>query len=208
MKQIRNLSLLVFVLLAAGCAFNPQTANLQPNVSVESSDIGANSTVFVNVLDERGSKSLGRRGTAYGAAAEITSAEELSVVVSREIKKGLEQKGFTVVDRESAQSTLTVEIRTLEYSTSQGFWTGGVHISGAFKGRAKNMSSEMEKMYRYSKEERVVVVPTAQTNEKWINQALSETLKELINDHELLHFLSKSPVADKITALNQSTSAQ
>ena len=42
-----------------------------------------------------------------------------------------------------------------------------------------------------AKEERIIIVPTAGTNEKWINQALSETLNKLLTDSELLAFLAK-----------------
>jgi hypothetical protein len=44
-------------------------------------------------------------------------------------------------------------------------------------------------MYRTDKEERVVVVPTAETNEKWINDALSEVLRQLLEDSGLIMFL-------------------
>ena len=192
MSNLKTLSAAILLLTASGCAFNPQQANLNPELNVASSNIGNTRSVYVNVLDERSNKSLGRRGTAYGAAAEITSEQELSIIVDRELKKALKIKGFKIAEKASADNLLTVEIRGLEYSTSQGFWTGGVHITGALKGRAKNGSSEMEKMYRYEKEERVVIVPTAETNEKWLNEALTETLNQLINDPELLNFLSKT----------------
>lgn len=190
---MKNKGLIALVLSGAvlsGCAFNPQQASLNPTLNISESQVGSNTKVAVKVIDERADKSLGRRGTAYGDAAEITAKQDLTTVVKEEIEKGLAKQGFIIGETEGADSLLTVEIRALEYSTSQGFWTGGVHIKGAFKGRAKNADSDMEKMYRYEKEERVVVVPTAETNEKWINEALTETLSKLITDGELLSFLS------------------
>ena len=192
MENIRLLLISLSILIASGCAFNPQKANLTPNVNVTNSSIGNNTSVFVNVLDERVDRSLGRRGTAYGAAAEITAEQDLAEVVKSEITRGLSHQGFIIADRASAQVTLTIEVRALDYSTSQGFWTGGVHIKGALKGRAEKESNQYEKMYRYEKEERVVVVPTAKTNERWINEALSETLSQLLEDTELLFFLAKN----------------
>lgn len=191
MKNIRLLLISLSILIASGCAFNPQKANLAPNVNVAQSQTGNKTPVYIRVIDERADKTLGRRGNAYGAAAEITSQQDLAEVIKNEITKGLNNQGFVVTSEANAQSSLTVEIRALEYSTSQGFWTGGVHIKGALKGRAEGKSGRFEKMYRYEKEERVVVVPTAETNEKWINDALSETLSQLIKDTELLSFLAK-----------------
>lgn len=195
MKVIKYLLMGVFVVSVASCAFKKQEAELNPVVEIATSQIGQGQTVLLKVLDERASKSLGRRGTAYGAAAEITAKEELADIVQQEIAKGLRRKGFTVVDSVSdvATNQLVVEIRTMEYSTSQGFWTGGVHLKGALKGRAsksKNSNKNFEQMYRYEREERVAFVPGAKKNERWINEALAETLKKLINDRELLTFLS------------------
>jgi hypothetical protein len=45
-------------------------------------------------------------------------------------------------------------------------------------------------MYRSEKEERIVVVPTAETNEEWINAALSDMLSQLFEDTGLFKFLS------------------
>ncbi len=124
------------------------------------------------------------------AGAEITSTQEIAEIVQRELKSGLEKKGFAVVDfAPSTDPKLTVEVRLLEYSTSTGFWTGGVHIKGSLKAVAMRTGQTYEKMYRSEKEERVVVVPTAETNEKWINDALSEVLRQLFDDTGLMRFL-------------------
>ena len=190
MKNAKIFFLSMTVLLATGCAFTPQQAELNPTLDIASSDIGNNAKIFLTVQDERIDTSLGRRGTAYGAAAEISTNQDLSVVVRTQIEDGLRTQGFHVTDENQADNFLTVEIRALEYSTSTGFWTGGVHIKGALKGHATSSESEMEKMYRYEKEERVAFVPGAETNERWINEALSETLKQLLTDSELLNFLA------------------
>jgi uncharacterized lipoprotein len=177
--------------LLYGCAFTSQQASLRPTVSFSSSNEGKNVAVAVRVVDERPSKSLGRRGTAYGAAAEITAAQDVAAVVQQQIIDGLRKKGFNPVDYgEQKDPRLTVEVRLLEYSTSQGFWTGGVHIKGALKAIAVRTGSNYERMYRSEKEERVVVVPTAETNEQWINDALNEVLRQLFEDTGLFRFLA------------------
>ena len=192
-RKVSSCVAAIAVLLAsAGCAFNPQTANITPTVSVMSSSDGKGVSVAVRVSDERPSKSLGRRGTGYGAAAEITAAQNIAAVVQKEIVAGLNKKGFAAMDGEGkANARLSVEVRLLEYSTSQGFWTGGVNVKGALKAVATRNGQTYEKMYRTDKEERVVVVPTAETNEKWINDALSEVLRQLLDDSGLVMFLTK-----------------
>ena len=187
MLKILLISLCAFF---SGCAFNPQKANVSPTVAVMPSSEGKGGSVAVRVIDERPSKSLGHRGTAYRAAAEITSAQELSFIVQREISAALQKKGFSVIEyADDANPRLTVELRLLEYTTSQGFWTGGVQIKGALKAIAANGSRTFEKMYRSEKEERIVMVPTAETNERWINESLNDVLNQLLNDNILFSVL-------------------
>lgn len=188
--MLRNILLAAACALVSACAFSPQTADIAPTVNIVPSQVGDGVTVAVRVVDERPSKSLGRRGTAYGAAAEITAAQDLALVIQREVVKALEQKGFVTTDYSDGSDTrLTVEIRLLEYSTSQGFWTGGVHIQGTLKAVAAREGRYFDKIYRSSKEERVGVVPTAQTNEEWINSALGDVLQQMLDDDELIRFL-------------------
>lgn len=178
-------------LLLSGCAFSPQKANLQPVVNIAQGVEGQGISVAVQIVDERPSKSLGRRGTAYGAAAEITAGSDLEVVVRDKVTEGLVAHGFTVNSAGASDARLTVEIRLLEYSTSQGFWTGGVQIQGALKAVARKAGNDYEQMYRSNKEERVAVVPTAKTNEEWINAALGDVLSQLVSDQKLIEFLSR-----------------
>lgn len=189
---MHRIILVAISLLLSACAFNSQTARLAPTVDVQSSNEGRGVAVAVRVVDERASKSLGHRGTAYGAAAEITAAQDVAVVVHDQLVTGLQKKGFQVVDYAAdASPRLTVEVRNLEYSTSQGFWTGGVKIQSALKVQAARGTTSYEQMYRSDKEERVVVVPTASTNEQWINTSLSDVLNQLFEDIGLFKFLAE-----------------
>lgn len=179
-------------MLLTGCAFSPQKANLQPTVNITQGTEGQGVAVAVRVVDERPSKSLGRRGTAYGAAAEITAGSDLEAIVRDKVAAALVARGFAVnAAGVASDAKLAVEIRLLEYSTSQGFWTGGVQIQGTLKAAASKAGSDYEQIYRSNKEERVAVVPTAKTNEEWINAALSDVLNQLVSDQALITFLAK-----------------
>ncbi len=189
--MIRLFSLFIIISLLGGCAFAPQKATLAPVVDVASSSEGEGITVAVRVVDERPSKSLGRRGTAYGAAAEITTDQDLAVIVQQQLTDGLKKKGFEVMDySDNKDPRLSIEIRLLEYTTSQGFWTGGVQIQGAIKAVAAHNGDSFERLYRSEKNERIVIVPTAATNESWINTALSDLMNQLFEDVDLFRFLS------------------
>jgi hypothetical protein len=50
-------------------------------------------------------------------------------------------------------------------------------------------AANYEQLYRVDDKQRVVVVPTAETNAGWINTALSELLQKVFSDTALAQFL-------------------
>ncbi len=183
--------LTVVLCLTSACAFNPQTVKLSPMMSLSSSELGRGKEVLLAVVDERPKQILGHRGTAYGAAAEITSNDDVAAVIREKMSAGLIANGFRVTTGSNpAQTSLKVEIRLIEYTTSTGFWTGGIHTRAAFKGICKNGRRDYENLYRQENEERVVVVPDAETNEQWINLAVGQALDKILRDQQLLECLS------------------
>jgi uncharacterized lipoprotein YajG len=177
--------------LASGCAFTPQVAQINPNLEVASGDLGAGITVAFRVVDERDTKTIGNRGAAFGKGAKITSAQDVAALVHQEIAEGLGKKGFGITDyREDASPRLTVELRSLEYGTSVGFWTGGVQIVAALKGVGVKDGKTYERMYRYDNEKRVVVVPTAGKNDEMLNLALTDVLAQFFDDVGMLRHLA------------------
>lgn len=183
------LLLAMFAIATSGCAFNAQTVKLDPQVSVAPSNEGAGKIVALRVVDERPNQSLGRRGTAAVArGAEISSDRDVAAVVHEKVAEGLRAKGFEV--GEETDTRLTLELRQLEYSTSTGFWTGGIHVNGAIKAEAQRPGDSFEQMYRTESERRAVVVPTAGKNEDDINLGLADMLRKLLDDVGLIRFLS------------------
>jgi uncharacterized lipoprotein YajG len=186
-----SLLLAGIVLLGAGCAYSPQQIKLAPAALIAPSDRGQGIVVAVEVTDERPSKKIGQRSDAYGMGAEITSHDDIAAVVAAEIKRGLIAKGYRVAKPgDKGAASLQVEIRLLEYGTSTGFFTGGIHLRSALKAEANHGGHVYEKLYRSEREERVAIVPTAETNAQWINRSLAEAIQQLFADAALLDFLS------------------
>lgn len=183
--------ILVFLpLLLSGCVFSQQTAKLSPVVSMRESALGSGVTVAVNVVDERPDQSIGKRGVG-GAGADIMPAEKVEVSVANAIVEGLRKEGFKVVGKgEVADAALNVEVRFLQYSVSMGFWSGGVNVKVALKAIASKNGKTYDRLYREDKEERVQIAPGAETNEKWINEALSKTIQQLLDDQALIDTLT------------------
>jgi uncharacterized lipoprotein YajG len=187
------LLLFAAVLLLGACAFNPQKVTLQPVLTVSGSDVGKARVISLKIVDERPKQVLGHRGTAYGSAAEITTDQDVSEIVRDKVSEGLRANGFDVVSA-GANSPLSmkVEIRLIEYSTSTGMWTGGIHTKAALKVVCKNGSRDYENLYRQENEDRIMVVPTAEKNEEFLNKVVAQTLDKIFQDQELMKFLASS----------------
>jgi len=190
---LRILVLLLTLIVASGCAYTPMTVTLAPDTMVTTSDIGNGKTVYLTVADERESDTVGNRGAAMMKGAKITLEQDLAAVVQSALIEMLQKKGFDV-SHDGAygmRPSLKVDIRGLEYSTSTGFWTGGVQVTAALKATVEAETERYENFYRFDNEDRVVVVPGAESNNERINAALNDVLHQLIRDNKLLELLAK-----------------
>lgn len=186
----------ILLSLLSACAFVPQTAELQPVVRVNPSEIGAGVPVTISVIDERANTSLGRRGNGALRGAEIRSEQDMVRLIEGVVAEGLESKGFRPQrsDEASGQAHngLRIDLRALEYSTSTGFFTGGVHVEAALKASVIGESVVYERVYRIAEEERTVVVPAASYNEKLLNASLESLLLQMLEDEQLLRALAQN----------------
>lgn len=179
------------LLLLAGCAQSPQRVWLDPKLNVPTSSVGEGRVVAVDVVDRRPSPSLGNFGKSRDAATDLSTEQDVALVVKQEVISGMRKKGFVAVEEQTNRDAkLNVEIQSLEYATSPNTWTGDVYIKSALKAVASKNGKTLEKMYRANFDKRVVVVPTATTNEQWINEALGDVLRQLLEDRELSFFLT------------------
>lgn len=184
--------LLIGLLALNACAFTPQQALLAPKIQIAETNIGLGTEIALRIVDERADKTIGHRGGAYFKGAKITSEQDVPALINEKVIEGLRKKGFRpVVYQKEFPKSLKVEIRLLQYSTSTGFWTGGIHMKSTLKAVAKKDGKEYENIYRVDNEKRVFFVPGSSKNEQIINQAISEVLQKLFQDQELISFLAE-----------------
>ncbi len=182
----------VMLLIISGCTFVSQQATIDPEVEVARSDTGKGRTVALSVQDERADKTLGRRGTGAMSGAAITSDQDVAEIFLEEISKGLAARGFQPVSpSEKADISLLVELRELKYSTSMGFWTGGVHMNAAMKVEVETKAGTYEEFYRVDEEQRKFFVNFADENEAIINAAVSDLIQKFFDDRKLAGFIAQ-----------------
>ena len=183
------LSLTVF-----GCAFRSQTVTLEPSVDVSSQSIGNQQTIVVQVVDERTNTELGRRGNGALRGAAIKTDADIEAVFSESIINNLRTMGYNAVpaDTPGTGVVMRVDVRSIEYETSSGFFTGGVHARGAMKVTATRNQTSYDRLYRVDEEKRTVVVPGANANSRQINTTVSALIQELFDDPALFDFINDS----------------
>lgn len=194
MKSLNSIAMLLTItlLLLAGCAQSPQQVWLEPKLNVPPSSLGEGRVVAVDVVDRRPNASLGNYGKSRDASTELSTGQDIALVVKQEVISGMRKKSFVAVEEQANRDArINVEVLSLEYATSPNTWTGDVYIKSAIKATASKNGKTLEKMYRANFDKRVVVVPTATTNEQWLNEALGDVLRQLLEDRELSLFLTQ-----------------
>ena len=189
---MKKIGMLVLVFLA-GCAYIDQNLRVSPQLTVLEANIGQDKKVALRVVDDRSEQLIGRRAGGYGyGMAKITTDQDLAEILRNAFIKGLRKKGFEPVEMNDPGVSLRVELRSLAYDTSMGFWTGGNIGNAAIKIIASQPSGKTyEKTYRGQREVQTVFIGSQETNTDVVNGALSDVLGNVFSDRELLDFLTQ-----------------
>jgi uncharacterized lipoprotein YajG len=175
------------VSVLAGCVFaTQQPIEVKPELVSVQNRIGAGKSVLIDVADERPSKNLGNRGV-NGAGSELTVAENFDSVLRDSVSQGLRDRGFTpTTNMPTDGRTLKIEIRELHYQLNTGFWVGTLHTDCALKAICQvGQNKPFEKMFRGEHKESVEIAQTADANVKYVNDAVSKAVNDLLGDAEL-----------------------
>ena len=109
------------------------------------------------------------------------------------IQNALSQKGFEISDSENKRAAqLTVELRGLRYGWETELFGGTLKTECTIKANGRTSKGNFEQVYRVEKDADTNWTPTAEYNEKLVNAILSDALSKMLNDNELLSFLSSS----------------
>ena len=86
---------------------------------------------------------------------------------------------------------LRVEIRSLDYYVTQGFWAGTLRTECALKAYCViGDSRPYENLYRGEHQESVQIVQSEEANQRYINLAVSNAINALLEDPQLIRSLA------------------
>jgi uncharacterized lipoprotein YajG len=180
-----------------GCAFATEAPiKVKPELIPAQNSIGGGKGVLVEVADERPSKNLGTRGVR-GVGSELTVTDDFAATVRDSLSEGLKDRGFAPSTSMPADArALRVEIRDLTYKVDMGFWAGTLRADCALKAVCQiGQSRPFEKLFRGEHEESVQVVQGEEANIKYVNDAVSKAVNELLGDPELSQCLASPAVS-------------
>ncbi len=184
-------ALLLVVVLATSCAWVPQEARLRIDAATAASDAGRGVRVAVKVHDRRPESVLGHRGIDSDNAA-ITTRQNLVVLFRDAVIEGLARKGFKATDYDGETPlVLSVEIRKVQYSTDMEFWKGIVKTEAWLVASMHKGGVRFEQNYTGKRQMTSVEAPRAKTNERLLNEAISEAVRTMIEDPNLLRFITE-----------------
>ena len=103
-------------------------------------------------------------------------------------------RGFPTESSTADNRELRVEIRSLEYQVTQGFWSGTLRTDCALKATCVVGSARpYEHLYRAEYEESIAFVKGDEENKKYINDIVSKALNQLLSDEKLIKCLATAP---------------
>jgi uncharacterized lipoprotein YajG len=191
MKVGQFVVLLIVAAMGSGCAFQSQAVKIHPDVKSTATVSGDGKGVRLSVDDERPSKVIGQRGVG-GAGADITVDGDLVTIVSTAILTGLNQRNFSASNSTGNGAQLRVEIRNLSSKNIMGFWAGTLRDEFSLKGICKSgKGTDYEQMYNGVFETSIQVVPTGDANDKYVSQAVTDSVDKLVSDDQMLRCLSE-----------------
>ena len=190
------ITLLMLVGVLGGCAWTPHQLELSATSPQKTKQkVGKGVKIKVDVIDDRDQRVVGQRGV--GAIGSDISSPQLLNYFRRQVIQGFQSRGFLLIsDKETADARVLVYLRSFKWVTEQGFFTGGHNVFVSIKAEAKNSKTngEIVKTYQYDQEKRALFVASGGEINERMNAGLSDVLRQLFSDVELLRFL----VATKI----------
>ncbi len=168
-----------------GCIWAPHEVALDiPPPEISDQQIGEGTSLRLRVLDERDDSNLGSRGAGI-SGADVTAAalmDEFALAV----ETGYTRKGYLLTDNPTvADATLDVALRGMKFDEQTGFWTIGANVSITIIAEAERQQRDYTNAYRFTDEERQLVISFGSGIDESINEAIAIALQKLFDDRSL-----------------------
>lgn len=186
-----NFVLITFALGISGCALSPQVIEVNPDIRLSDTPAVTNPVKLkLDVIDARSSPVIGQRGGVYKDTSDISTSENMTGNLQRQISAALKRLGYEVTGKgESSDANLTVTISNMKYTASSEKLLNKIEIKVAIHAVISKNGKEFTGDYSATRKKDYVKLPGIDENEKIINEALATVLQSMLQDKDLISFL-------------------
>ena len=194
-KFIINIYTLIiaFMLGISGCALSPQVIKVNPDIQLaDTAAVSKPVKLALNVIDARSSPVIGQRGGVYKDTSDISTSENMTGDLQRQISAALKRMGYEVTGKgESSDADLTVRISNMKYTASSEKLLNKIEIKVAIHAVINKNGKEFNGDYSATRKKDYVKLPGIDENEKIVNEALAVVLQSMLQDKDLLSFIQE-----------------
>lgn len=182
---------ITFLLGITGCALSPQVIEVNPDIQMaDTPAVTKPVKLRLDVIDARSSPVLGQRGGVYKDTSDISTSENMTGNLQRQISAALKRLGYEVTGKgESSDADLTVRISNMKYTASSEKLLNKIEIKVAIHALIKKGGKEFNGDYSATRKKDYVKLPGIDENEKIVNEALAVVLQSMLKDQDLISFL-------------------
>ena len=181
----------VLLLVSSGCALSPQVIEINPDIQLaDKAAVKQPVKLGLNVVDSRSSPVIGQRGGVYKDTSDISTSENMTGNLQRQISIALKQLGYEVAGKgESPDADLTIRISNMKYSASSDKLLNKIEIKVAIHALITKNGKEFNGDYSATRKKDYVKLPSIDENEKIVNEALAVVLQSMLQDRDLVSFI-------------------
>lgn len=187
---LKAMALTLLALTFSACALSPQHVELMPSVEV-TSRLPVAHIVSLSIEDQRPQNYLGTRGGVYADTSYIYPATSLQQSLRPAALQALQQLGLQTEGVSPQPILIKLVIEQLSYQMDDRALPKKVTLNTRIRAELTRGTQQHQGNFNSAKVYNFVKSPSAEQNQKIVNEILSETLTRLFNDPQLLAFLQR-----------------
>lgn len=186
-----NLVLLAILPGLSGCALSPQVIDVNPDINLtDTPAVKQPVRLALNVVDSRKSPVIGQRGGVYKDTSDISTSENMTGNLHRQLTTALKHLGYEVAGKnEASDADLTVTINNMKYTASSEKLLNKIEIRVAIHALITKDGKQFNGDYSATRKKDYVKLPGIEENAKIVNEALATVLQSMLQDKDLVSFI-------------------
>jgi uncharacterized lipoprotein YajG len=185
-KYLAVIAVFALVLLA-GCASAPQMLKVSP-VLVLDNLTGVTIPVELVISDKRENVNLLGYRTAKNES-EIGFSKSVAKSMGESIQSALIEQGVRISKDGNSATRLEVQLNQFSYATPDKNWVSSIEMKAEVLLVVSRSGSVLKKRFNANRKQDVIVAPTKEFNQEFMNTLLSELINKALNDNEISNFL-------------------